>query len=129
LSWKTLAEQIKNTGDEAYKEFYQKSLDVYEEAIEATNRQNALFTANAATIAKLLGEYGQAEEYYKETIFLSPGNWIHYVNLAELYEYQMGKTKEEIISVYDEGINRVINPAPLQIRKDQFLQRWEEKNE
>jgi len=127
IAWKTLAEEMKNRNTKDYKDYFQKTLEVYKKAIEITNRQNTLFLMNAGNIEELLGNYEATEEYYKESISLAPGLDIYYVNLAELYEYKMNKTKEEIVAVFEDGEARVMNPDFLKKRKESFLERWDRR--
>jgi len=127
LAWKSLADWAKNSGTEDYKDYYRKALEVYEKGIEITNRRNTLLMTNAGNMAKYLKNYELAENYYKEAISVSPGDVTYYVLLAELYEYQMNKAKEEVVAVYDEGMKVVIDPSFLQKRKEVYLNRVNEK--
>ena len=120
---KTLADKACDLEVPDCKDFYQAALDNYEDAIALTNRSNTLFMVNAASMAKYLGRYEVAEEYYKEAISVSPGDYSYYVSLAELYEYRMNKSQEDILAVYDEGITRVINPDILEDYKNDYLER------
>lgn len=126
LAWKSLADWSQNAGVDNYKDYYQKALGVYEKGIEITRRRNTLLITNAANMAKYLEDYELAEDYYKEAISVSPGDVTYYVSLAELYEYNMGKSKDEIIAVYDEGIKVVIDFGFLQKRKESYLKRANE---
>jgi len=123
LALKSLADWAKNAGVENYKDYYQQALRVYEEGILITNRKNTLFMENAGNMAKYLENYELAEDYYKEAISVSPGDDNYYILLAELYEYRMNKTKEEVAAVYDEGMSRVINPGYLEKLKESYLER------
>jgi len=123
LAWKSLADKAYDLKLDNYKDYYRKALEVYERGIEITNRRNTLFMINAANMAKYLEDYELAEDYYKEAITVAPGDVRYYVLLAELYEYKMHKSKDEIIAVYDQGMEKVINPQVLQKYKDNYLKR------
>jgi len=124
LAWKSLADRVNDLKIEDYKIYYKNALAVYEKGVEITDRKNTVFIVNAGNMAKYLEDYGLAEDYYREAITVAPGEVSHYVLLAELYEYKMGKTKEEILAVYDEGINRVVlSPDFLEKRKGDYLER------
>jgi len=122
-AWKSLADKAYDLKLDNYKDYYRKALEVYERGIEITNRRNTLFMINAANMAKYLEDYELAEDYYKEAITVAPGDVRYYVLLAELYEYKMHKSKDEIIAVYDQGMEKVINPQVLQKYKDNYLKR------
>ncbi len=127
LAWKSLAEWGRNSKLENYQNYYGEALKVYEAGIEKTLRKNTLLMTNAGNMAKYLEDYELAEDYYKEAITVSPGDVTYYVLLAELYEYNMNKTKEEVVAVYDEGIKRVLDVGFLEKRKEVYLKRANEK--
>lgn len=113
LAWKSLADRTKNS------EHYKAALSVYEKGIEKTERKNPTFIYNAAKMAEYAGDYNLAENYYKEAIRVSPGDSSYYLSLIDLYQYQMNKSRAEILSVYDEALARVItdNKYILQLKK------------
>ena len=123
LAWKSLADWSQKEGVENYKDYYREALKVYQAGIEKTQRKNTLLMTNAGNMEKYLENYQAAEEYYKEAISVSQGDESYYIYLAELYEYQMGKSKEEILAVYDEGLKWLINKNWLESEKEAYLQR------
>jgi len=123
LAWKSLAEWSNKSGLKNYKDYYKKSLETYQKAIELTGRHNTLYITNAGKMAEYLEDYKLAEDYYKEAITISPGDVTYYVLLAELYEYRMNKTKEEIVAVYDDGAKVAIDRNFLEKRKESYLKR------
>ncbi|MBA3047313.1 hypothetical protein KKC83_01510 [Patescibacteria group bacterium] len=123
LAWKSLADWGRNSKLENYQDYYAEALKVYEAGIEKTLRKNTLLMTNAGNMAKYLEDYELAEDYYKEAITVSPGEVTYYALLAELYEYEMKKTKEEVAAVYDEGMKRVLDVGFLEKRKDAYLNR------
>ena len=128
LFWKTLADYASSAKLENYKDYYREALNVYEAGIVKAERKNTLLMINAGNMAKYLEDYKLAEDYYKEAISVSPGDATYYVSLAELYEYEMKKTKEEVIAIYDEGLKRTLDVGFLQKRKESYLKRVEELN-
>jgi len=124
LAWKSLADRVSDLKIEDYKMYYKNALAVYEKGVEITNRSNIVFMVNAGNMAKYLEDYELAEDYYKEAITVAPGDTPNYILLAELYEYKMNKPKEEIVAVYDKGIERVVlYPGFLDKRKESYLER------
>ena len=124
LAWKSLADWSQKEGVENYKDYYKEALEIYEAGIDKTFRKNTLFMTNAGNMAKYLEDYKLAESYYEEAISVSPGDESYYVLLAELYEYNMNKSEEEIIAVYEAGKKRVLNPLFLEQRKRSFINRF-----
>lgn len=125
LSWKGLGNYIESYGGENYKEYYMEALAVYEEAVLLTESKNTLFLTNAAKMEINLGNYEKAEGYYQVAIEFSPGDNVLYVELAELYEYLMNKSEEEIVDVYESGMERVLQPKFLRSRMNSYLERLE----
>ena len=123
LAWKSLADQVCNLKISDCEKYYADALKIYEKAVEVTKRRNTLFLMNAGNMARYLKDYAKTEDYYREAISVAPGDTTLYLTLGELYEYDMKKTKEEIIALYDEGAKRVMNPAPLESAKKGYLER------
>ena len=123
LAWKSLADWSRKDDPENYKNYYREALKVYQSGIDKSLRRNTLLMTNAASMAKYLGDYKLAEEYYKEAISIAPGDESYYISLAQLYEYQMKKSKEEVLAVYEEGLKRVLSLAGLTAQKEAYLER------
>lgn len=126
MTWKQLADQACFKQVENCKQYYGEALKVYQKGIDVSKRTNTLLMTNAGNMAKNMDDYVLAEDYYKEAISVSPGDSSYYILLAELYEYRMNKTKEEVVAVYDQGIARVITPGFLTKRKADYLSRVEQ---
>lgn len=128
LMWKWLADKACEIKAPNCTDYYQEALEVYEKAIVLSERKNTLFMANAGNMARYLKDYARAENYYKEAISVAPGDYPLYFTLAELYEYDMKKGKNEIVALYDAGIKRVLNPAVLEKSKLEYLERLTTNN-
>jgi|GEM_PF-1723792 len=127
LAWKSLAEAAQTQKISDGKEYYNEAFKVYQKGIEVSQRKNTVLMVNAGNMAKYLGDYQSAEDYYKEAIAISPGEVTYYLMLAEFYEYNMKKPKEDIIALYEQGKKRVLNPQFLEDRIDDYLTRHGEK--
>lgn len=126
LAWKGLADRVNDLKLSNRDYFYEQALDVYLAGVEASDRKNTLLIVNAGNMAQYLEKYEQAEDLYKEAIFVSPGDWTYYVRLADLYEYKMKKSSDEILAVYESGEEKVMNPESLITIKEQYLNRISE---
>jgi len=56
---------------------------------------------------------------------VAPAETTYYFALTDLYEYQLNKSKEDIVAVYDQGISQSLFPEALEKRKEQYLKRVE----
>jgi len=118
----TLGFYWKSLGDRAnIKDFYYKSLAVYEAGAEKYGTQNTLFYWNAGKLAEDINDYERAESYYKKSIEIAPGDESGYIGLASLYFYKMKKTEAEVLKVYEEGIKKMVINTPLIAARASYL--------
>ncbi|MCX6799555.1 MAG: hypothetical protein NT091_00195, partial [Candidatus Falkowbacteria bacterium] len=127
FAWKSFADYAESYKLANYKDYYQNSLAAYEKGIELSKRKNNLFLENAAKMAIHSDDYVKAEDYFKETLSLTAGDIVIYGELADLYEYNMHKSKAEVIAVYDKGISKALDAGKLTKRKAEYLKRVEGK--
>ena len=121
LLWKSIAEQ----GGPA--EFFKKSLAIYEDGIARFGTKNILFYLNGGSVAEQMGDYVKAEIYFKKAIEISPADESGYLDLAELYEYKLKKTKSEILTVFKSGEGKMISALPLISARATYLRRAGDK--
>lgn len=114
LAWKSLADATADS------EIYNAARQVYEQGIKLTEGRNSLFILNAGDMASLAKKYDLAEKYYLRAINDMPSEIDSYLSLGRLYQ-AIGKSKEEIVAVYDKGINIVVPPTNLLIEKAGYL--------
>ncbi|HAT03340.1 MAG TPA: hypothetical protein DCS29_00995 [Candidatus Magasanikbacteria bacterium] len=117
IAWKSLADRTKDD------RHYERALEVYKEGIEKTEHKNTLFMRNAAIMCVYLKRYDAAADFYLEAIEVTPGDQELYVGLAELYEYHLGKSSDEITSLLDKGIERSPFSSQIQSHKERYLNR------
>lgn len=117
LAWKSLADRTRDTAH------YKKALESYKKGIELSSRQNTVLLNNAGNMSVYIGEYGQAAEYYEESISVAPGDSEPYERLARVHEEFLGSSPEEIIAIFDQGIARMLNTEILEQRKRMYVER------
>ncbi len=122
IQWKSIADRAKDEDKETY---YNKARETYIKGVEISQRKNSILMYNVAKISEYLKDYQTAETYYREAISIDPGNQMLYTSLADLYRYYMGKTKEEVLSVYDEGIKKATINSSVQQARDIYLRSLE----
>lgn len=121
--WKTLAEATKE------QIFYDRAIEVLLIAINRFGAQNYLPYVNAGNIYQALGRFEEAEAMFKKAIEIVPGETSLYIRLAELYRYDLKKTPEEILAVYDEGEKRGLSSITLSVSKAGYLRDIGRKDE
>lgn len=106
--------------------FFEKSLKVYEEGIEKFGSKNILFYLNGGNLAERLGDYDKAERYFKKAIEISSADESGYMELAELYEYKMKKSKEEILNIFNGAIGKMVYTNAIIQARASYLRRVED---
>jgi tetratricopeptide (TPR) repeat protein len=102
MAWKSLGEQMQGGI------FFSKSRETYAKAVEVTDWSNSLFILNAADMSEIIGEYEEAERYYKNLIEKIPSEVDGYRRLASLYRLRLNKSPEEILAIYDKALNTLV---------------------
>ncbi len=121
--WKGLGELTKENF------FFEKSLAIYEKGMKVTADKNVLFYWNAGKVAERLGNFSLAEEYYKKSITISPSYEDGYINLADLYRLKLNKKPEEILAVYQAGLEATMANANLFLGKCSYLRQLNKNSE
>lgn len=120
----SLALQWKLLGDVTNNEIYHKRADwVYETAALVFGKTNYVLYVNWGDIAKALGEFDRAKEYYTIAIEISPARKQPYLHLAELFEYNLDKDSEEVAQVYAQGLIATGRDIALLVPFAAFLER------
>ncbi len=119
LNWKSLGE----LAPRRQRDFYEQSLKIYNEGIERFGSKNILFYLNHGKVAEIVEDYARAEQDYRQVIAISPGDESGYISLATLYDYKMHKSKEEILAVFKQGIEKLFNPIALVAARGSYLRR------
>lgn len=115
LELKTIADA---TGDERW---YRAALATYERGIIGTNNRNTLLINNAAVICEKLGNYEQAKKYYEQAIEIAPGETMFYVNLVRIMRIYLNAAPNDILAIYDKGVERIVGGAQLYVDRAQYL--------
>lgn len=106
--------RYKSLGDVTKDErFYFRALKVADAAFKAVGTKSYLPYVNASVIYMSLGNYSKAEEMIKKSLEMAPGEAQLYLRLIELYRDFMKKSESEIIAVYENAIQRLVNVLPV----------------
>ncbi len=122
LAYKSLGDQTQD------KRYYQYALDVYKSAIDLTKRKNVVFLLNAGNMEVYLGNYDGARKYYEEATYVAPGDIDGYQKLIELHIYYLKSPKDEILKIFDRGIERMVDPTPLKKWREAYIKSIDNKN-
>ncbi len=115
FAWKGLGDATKDDY------FLKQALKIYQQGIAQFGSQNVLFYWSAGSVANSIGEFEMAEKYYKSAIAVAPAYGEGYTYLSELYRFKMKKNSDEIIKVYDDGLQATGGNIQLLLEKSSYL--------
>ena len=114
LHWKSLADQTGNS------EYYLKAEQVYRKMTEKFPDYWVPWW-NLANLQRQLKEFEEAEKSFKKAIEIAPGEGNLYLGLIEFYQYDLKKSEEEILAVYQEALKRVVENIDVIISYASYL--------
>jgi len=84
---------------------------------------------NLANLQRQLKEFEEAEKSFKKAIEIAPGEGMLYLGLIELYQYNLKKSEEEILAIYQEALKRVVENIDVIISYASYLYQIDKKEE
>lgn len=106
-AWKSLGDQ---TNDARY---YDLSAEIYRKGTEKFGKGNYIFWLNLGNLKIIAGKYDDAEKAYRGGLENLPKEPQLYLALVELYRYNLHKSADDIVKIYEEALNNI--PAKEQI--------------
>ena len=122
LHWKSLGDQTGNS------EYYLKAEKIYRKMTEKFPDYWVPWW-NLANLQRQLKEFEEAEKSFKKAIEIAPGEGNLYLGLIELYQYDLKKSEEEILAVYQEALKRVVENIDVIISYASYLYQIDKKEE
>ena len=122
LHWKSLGDQTGNS------EYYLKAEQVYRKMTEKFPDYWVPWW-NLANLQRQLKEFEEAEKSFKKAIEIAPGEGNLYLGLIEFYQYDLKKSEEEILAIYQEALKRVVENIDVIISYASYLYQIDKKEE
>jgi len=122
LHWKSLGDQTGNS------EYYLKAEKIYRKMTEKFPDYWVPWW-NLANLQRQLKEFEEAEKSFKKAIEIAPGEGNLYLGLIELYQYDLKKSEEEILAIYQEALKRVVENIDVIINYASYLYQIDKKEE
>jgi len=122
LHWKSLGDQTGNS------EYYLKAEKIYRKMTEKFPDYWVPWW-NLANLQRQLKEFEEAEKSFKKAIEIAPGEGNLYLGLIELYQYDLKKSEEEILAIYQEALKRVVENIDVIISYASYLYQIDKKEE
>ncbi len=119
LAWKSLADRTQNI------EHYRQALKIYEAGIDFTGRTNTVLINNAGNMSIYIKDYAKARQYFEESIRLSPGDPEAYLRLVDLHIDYLKSDRQTVLTILENGINRMPDPGFLTKKKESYLRSLE----
>ena len=114
LHWKSLADQTGNS------EYYLKAEKIYREMTKKFPNYWVPWW-NLGNLERILKKFEEAEKSFKKAIEIAPGEGMLYLGLIELYQYNLKKSEEEILAIYQEALKRVVENIDIVINYAAYL--------
>lgn len=97
--------KYKSEGDAGDQNGYKKAIREYKKAARYSN--SWLPYLNAGNVYRLMKEYTDAENSYKQGLSRQPGEISLYLAFVELYRYDLNKNEAEVIKLYEQGLTQI----------------------
>jgi len=122
LHWKSLGDQTGNS------EYYLKAEKIYREMTKKFPNYWVPWW-NLGNLERILKKFEEAEKSFKKAIEIAPGEGMLYLGLIELYQYNLKKSEEEILAIYQEALKRVVENIDVIISYASYLYQIDKKEE
>ena len=122
LHWKSLGDQTGNS------EYYLKAEKIYREMTKKFPNYWVPWW-NLGNLERILKKFEEAEKSFKKAIEIAPGEGMLYLGLIELYQYDLKKSEEEILAIYQEALKRVVENIDVIISYASYLYQIDKKEE
>ena len=97
--------KYKSEGDSGDPQGYKKAIREYKKAARYSNSWFPYL--NAGNVYRLMKEYADAENSYKQGLARQPGEVSLYLAFVELYRYDLEKDESVVIEVYERGLTQI----------------------
>jgi tetratricopeptide (TPR) repeat protein len=128
--WVSIAFEWKSMGDMSGDQyFYGKAMELYKQGIAKYGNTNIPFYWNAGKVSELMNNFSEAEYYYREAIRVAPTDKEAYQNLADLYQFKLKKSTDDVLKIYEEGLKATNSEASLFLNHCSLLRKTDHVKE
>lgn len=99
-----------------------KAIAEYETGMAVSTSTNSVLILNAGNAYKDSGRFAEAETKYRLAMRLDPGEPNGYIKLVELYRFNMDKPPQDVIAVFQKGLETLVDNTRLVQELADYLQ-------
>ena len=104
--------KFKSEGDAGDKDSYYKSIEAYQKASDVAGGKVWIPYLNLGNVYRLVSDFDNDEKSYDKGIEIAPEGIIYKAKI-DMYRYELKKSEEEVIVLYDEAIEKVVDNTDL----------------
>jgi len=104
--------KFKSEGDAGNKDSYYKSIEAYQKASDVAEGKVWIPYLNLGNVYRLVSDFENAEKSYDKGIEIAPEGTIYKAKI-NMYRYELKKSEEEMIVVYEDAIENIVDNVDL----------------
>ena len=104
--------KYKSEGDAGNKDSYYKSIESYQKASDIAEGKVWIPYLNLGNVYRLVSDYENAEKSYDKALEIAPEGTIYKAKI-DMYRYELKKSEDEMIVIYEDAIEKVVDNVDL----------------
>ena len=104
--------KYKSEGDAGNKDSYYKSIEAYQKASDVAEGKVWIPYLNLGNVYRLVSDYENAEKSYDKALDIVSEGTVYKAKI-DMYRYELKKSEDEMIIIYEEAIEQVVDNIDL----------------
>lgn len=104
--------KFKSEGDAGNKDSYYKSIEAYQKASDVAGGKVWIPYLNLGNVYRLVADFENAEKSYDKALEITTEGTVYKAKI-DMYRYELKKSEEEMIVIYEDAIENVVDNADL----------------
>ena len=104
--------KYKSEGDAGNKDSYYKSIEAYQKASDVAEGKVWIPYLNLGNVYRLVEDFENAEKSYDKALEIAPEGTVYKAKI-DMYRYELKKSEDEMIVIYEDAIEKVVDNVDL----------------
>ena len=104
--------KYKSEGDAGNKDSYYKSIEAYQKASDIAEGKVWIPYLNLGNVYRLVADFKNAEKSYDKALEIAPEGTVYKAKI-DMYRYELKKSEDEMIVIYEDAIEKVVDNVDL----------------
>ena len=104
--------KYKSEGDVGNKDSYYKSIEAYQKASDIAEGKVWIPYLNLGNVYRLVADFKNAEKSYDKALEIAPEGTVYKAKI-DMYRYELKKSEDEMIVIYEDAIEKVVDNVDL----------------